>query len=318
MSARHARSPRRRPSAVAPLVLCAVLASAAGLATVTADDATDDDATADDATADDATADDATDEASEAAAAVAVAADTLDLTGFERTFTEDFDEPLSVSPWGEWPSRWIAHTPWNGDFGDARFADPEPGFPFTVEHGVLRIEARRDEDGKWHSGLLAAVDRRGDGFAQDGGYFEARMKVPRGAGTWPAFWLIGTDREKLTAEIDVVEHYGHWPDRYTSARHVWRRGEGEENDSDHSRTHLERGELADEFHTFGVQILDDELVYYLDRRVVWRTPKPEEFDGQEFYPLVNLALGAGWPIDETPDPSYLYVDHVHVWQAPDE
>ena len=244
-------------------------------------------------------------------------ADALDIDRYELTFSEDF-ATLDVSAWGEPRSRWIAHTPWNGDFGDARFADPEPGFPFTTEDGLLRIEARRGEDGVWRSGLLSSIDREGRGFAQDGGYFEARMKVPPGPGVWPAFWLVGTDREGYTAEIDVVEHYGHMPDRYTSARHVWRRGEGAKHDSAHHRTVLESGELADGFHTFGVEVLDDELVYYLDRRVVWRTPKPDEFDGQAFHPLVNLALGPGWPIDETPNPSHLYVDYVRAWRAVDD
>ncbi|MGL4289902.1 MAG: hypothetical protein ACRCVA_26355, partial [Phreatobacter sp.] len=71
----------------------------------------------------------------------------LDLTGYTLTFGEEFDS-LSVSPRGP-GSRWIAHTPWNGDFGDARFADPTPGFPFTIENGVLRIEARKNADGIW-------------------------------------------------------------------------------------------------------------------------------------------------------------------------
>jgi hypothetical protein len=34
------------------------------------------------------------------------------------------------------------------------------------------------------------------------------------------------------------------------------------------------------------------------------------------FPLVNLALGSGFPIDRTPDPSVLLVDYVHVY-APD-
>jgi hypothetical protein len=68
---------------------------------------------------------------------------TLDLTGYHVVFDEHFAAPLDVSPWGP-GTRWIAHTPWNGDFGDAKFVDPEPGFPFTIDHGVLNIGARKD------------------------------------------------------------------------------------------------------------------------------------------------------------------------------
>src|SRR5271155_2485397 len=54
----------------------------------------------------------------------------IDLSNYRLTFSEDFRGPLQVTPWG--PSRWIAHTPWNGDFGDARFADPIANFPFIT------------------------------------------------------------------------------------------------------------------------------------------------------------------------------------------
>jgi hypothetical protein len=46
---------------------------------------------------------------------------------------------------------------------------------------MLRIEARKDANGKWHSGLLASADQWNDGFSQMYGYFEVRMKIPKGA-----------------------------------------------------------------------------------------------------------------------------------------
>jgi hypothetical protein len=58
----------------------------------------------------------------------APATGSIDLSHYRLTFAEDFND-LSVSPWGDGHSRWIAHTPWAGDFGDAAFTDPEPGFP---------------------------------------------------------------------------------------------------------------------------------------------------------------------------------------------
>src|SRR5581483_8726554 len=74
----------------------------------------------------------------------------FDPCGLKPTFADDFDT-LSVSAHGETGSRWIAHTPWNGDFGDAAFTDPGPGFPFRVRDGILEIEARKGSDGKWRS-----------------------------------------------------------------------------------------------------------------------------------------------------------------------
>jgi hypothetical protein len=44
--------------------------------------------------------------------------------------------------------------------------------------------------------------------------------------------------------------------------------------------------------------------FFLDGKEFWRHPKPRERDAP-LYPIVNLALGSGWPIDKTPDPSVL-------------
>src|SRR5215510_11338306 len=88
----------------------------------------------------------------------------LDLRGYRLVFEEEFDKPLDVSARGP-GTRWTAHTPWNGDFGDAAFSDPEPDFPFTVQDGILRIEARKEADGHWRSGLLASNAPDGSGFS---------------------------------------------------------------------------------------------------------------------------------------------------------
>ena len=29
--------------------------------------------------------------------------------------------------------------------------------------------------------------------------------------------------------------------------------------------------------------------------------------------LIGLGLGAGWPIDKVPNPSYMYVEHVRAY-----
>jgi beta-glucanase (GH16 family) len=236
----------------------------------------------------------------------------LDLAGFEPTFVENFDR-LSVSAWGP-DTRWIAHTPWNGDFGDARFADPGPDFPFTVSDGILRIEARKNRQGAWESGLLAANDLKGHGFAQTFGYFEMRAKLPSGKGVWPAFWLMGTERSRYAVEIDVMEFYGHDPKALHSVYHVWSMDKvyPERHVPHVSRLDID---LSAGWHRFGVMVAADRTRFYLDETEIWAFETPPEF-AQPLFPLVNLALGSGWPITETPDPSYMYVDHVWAFSKP--
>jgi beta-glucanase (GH16 family) len=241
-----------------------------------------------------------------------VAQEPLNIDAYQLTFEESFDS-LDVSAWGEKTSRWIAHTPWNGDFGDARFTDPAPGFPFTTDQGILKIEARKGADGTWRSGLLSSVNPKGEGFSQQFGYFEARMKLPPGKGVWPAFWLIGLDRSKYTAEIDVLEYYGRAPYEFSMGFHIWRQSQGGQNSTGGYWQKVQDGILNSEYHTYGVDIQADKTSFYFDRKFIWSFDTPKEFH-MPFYPLVNLALGSGWPIDETPNPSILLVDYIHVYQ----
>jgi len=59
--------------------------------------------------------------------------------------------------------------------------------------------------------------------------------------------------------------------------------------------------LVDDYHTFGVDLSPQAIVFFRDGKRVWSQPTPPELDGP-MYPLVNLALGSGWPIDRTPNP----------------
>jgi Glycosyl hydrolases family 16 len=238
------------------------------------------------------------------------ASSTLDLSGYKLTFDEEFDR-LDVSSRGP-GTRWIAHTPWFGDFGDAKFTDPGPDFPFTVQDGILRIEARNREGAGWRSGLLASVDPKNHGFAQSFGYFEMRAKFPSGPGVWPAFWLIGRTAA-YTAEIDVVEHHGDLPGFFTSAVHVWDKTGAGQSASVHQRTSVPEGSLSADFHTYGVSVEKDFIRVYFDRRQVWETPTPVEHQMPK-YVLLDLALGSGFSIEKTPNPSHMFVDYVKVWE----
>jgi beta-glucanase (GH16 family) len=250
-----------------------------------------------------------------ASTAAAAADEKLDMCDFKPIMDENFAS-LLVSAHVLDGARWTAHTPWNGDFGDARFSDPGPTGPFTVKDGELSITAKRGADGRWRSGLLAAADASGAGTGVQNGYFEARMQFPPGPGTWPAFWLASLKPAKDKSpgvEIDVVEYYGHADAGYSSALHVWYKGDDKAK-SRHGvhKTAVEPGSLVAGFHDYGVRVAPDEITYYFDGRPVWRQPTPPELT-RPLYPLVNLALGSGFPIDHTPDPSVLTVKYVRVF-----
>lgn len=230
---------------------------------------------------------------------------TINLRNCKPAFEDRFEQ-LDVSPYGP-DTRWIAHTPWHGDFGDAQFTDPQPGFPFRTGPEGLTITARKGEDGRWRSGLLSSTDPKGDGFSAQYGYFEIETKLPPGKGTWPAFWLNTAGDVDPSVEIDIMEYYGHWTDRYQMVVTV--RAPGQEAKSQLHWAHFAPGALLDSFHTVGAAVGRKHVVFYLDRREVWRTPTPKEHT-KPLGILLNLALGSGWPIDETPNPSEMKVRRV--------
>lgn len=234
--------------------------------------------------------------------------DAVDPATLSLTFAEEFDT-LDVSEWGP-GTRWIAHTPWSGDFGGARFSAPMEGFPFTTEQGVLRIEASRDKAGKWRSGLLASVDPKGKGFAQQYGYFEMRARLPTGPGVWPAFWLIGLDRSKSTAEVDVLEYYGDKPGGYSSAAHVWHRDAPPA--SKGKRINVFKGADPTAYHTYGVKIDPMFIRMYFDGQMVWKTETQPQHR-QPMYVLLNLALVDEETRNLAADPSYMFVDYVRAY-----
>lgn len=237
----------------------------------------------------------------------------LNLSGYELVFNDEFDD-LDVSPNGP-GTRWIAHTPWGGDFGDAAFADPAPGFPFTVEDGILRIEARKGADGKWRSGLLASVDSRGEGFAIRYGYFEVRAKLPRGPGLWSAIWLntvLPKGSKETGVEVDILEHYGHFP-KYFESNISTHPSDRNQKKLHFRKVHeVEEGSLYTSFNTYGALVEKDFIVIYFNGKEQWRIETPTEHQNRLMV-LVNLALGSGWPIDAVPNPSYMYVDYVRVY-----
>jgi beta-glucanase (GH16 family) len=240
----------------------------------------------------------------------------LDLTGYAVTFNDDFSK-MDVSSYG--PNRpgmrWIAHTPWNGDFGNDSFDNPGPGGPFAFGKNGLTITAHKDAAGNWHSGLLCSMDRDGPsqlGFAQRYGYFEIKAKLPDGgSGTWPAFWLIGVNKQVSSAEIDVMEDYGVSDRIYHSVEHIWQNG-SDRRHLDHME-YVTPGMLSDQFNTYGVLIEPEQTSFYLNRHLIWSTPTPPEYQ-QPMYMLVNLAIGGGWPYGRLQSPQIMAVQYVRVFQ----
>ena len=243
----------------------------------------------------------------------------IDLSTYQLTFEDDFTRPDVVAhgPFAQHAPgmRWIAHTPWSGDFGDARFKDPGPGGPFGFGPDGLTITALKQSDGTWSSGLICSVDRDGagqQGFTQRYGYFEMRAKLPDGPGTWPAFWLVGVDKSSGSAEIDVMEYYGKFPAGFHTTLHLWKQPGGMQ---DEHIVEVAGDSLTQEFHDYGVLIGPEHMRFYLDHVQFLELPTAPAFR-QPMYMLADLALGGGYAVGIT-SPAVMRVAHIRAYRERD-
>jgi beta-glucanase (GH16 family) len=156
------------------------------------------------------------------------------------------------------------------------------------------------------------------------GRVEARIRIPRGAGMWPAFWMLGTDIGRVgwpqSGEIDVMEHVGRQPRRLYGTIH----GPGYEG-AGIGGTIDASDDLANAFHTYAVEWQPGKVTWTLDGKPYFSatrqdaSPNKWVFD-HPFFLLLNLAVGGtfGGPVAETTSfPQSMAVDYIRVYQAPD-
>ncbi|MEU3490992.1 beta-glucanase [Streptomyces massasporeus] len=80
--------------------------------------------------------------------------------------------------------------------------------------GVLR--ARRRPDGRWNTGLLTTEGSEEGFTVRPGDVLEARVRLPREIGAWPAIWTWRDGDQ----EIDIFEYHPDNPDLLEFTNHV--------------------------------------------------------------------------------------------------
>ena len=157
------------------------------------------------------------------------------------------------------------------------------------------------------------------------GRIEARIRVPRGRGVWPAFWALGTDIDLVSwpdcGEIDVMEHVGREPRRVYGTIH----GPGYSGAAGFGHVLDLPADVADDFHVFAVDWEPERLRWSLDG-VPYHEAGPRDvapaawvFE-HPFYLLLNVAVGGdfGGAVGEaTTWPQAMTVDYVRVYAPPE-
>lgn len=190
-----------------------------------------------------------------------------------------------------------------------------------VENGYLIIEAKKEQTEKnAYSSARLVTKGKGDWRY---GRIDVKARLPKGIGTWPAIWMLGSTTPLKwpdDGEIDIMEHVGY------------------DQGAIHASTHTKKyyhtigtqktaitivADCSEVFHVYSLD-WDAETVTILVDNNPYFTFKNEHsghaawpFDGP-MYLLLNIAVGGGWGgqkgVDDSIFPQKMEIDYVRVYQ----
>ena len=239
--------------------------------------------------------------------------------GYDLVWHDEFDRDGLPDP-----------SKWSYDVGAGGWGNQEPQF-YTerrlenarVEAGHLVIEARRESwQGAPYTSARLVTRGKGDWTY---GRVEARARLPRGRGSWPAIWMLPTTPRPLMwpddGEIDIMYHVGFDQGAVHASVHTkaYHHSIGTQKTA---KTAVPAA--AEAFHVYAVEWDAARVRVLVDDREYFRYDKPAGAGKSEwpfdapFHLLLNLAVGGSWGgqkgIDEASLPYRMVVDYVRVYQ----
>ncbi|HEU4861473.1 MAG TPA: glycoside hydrolase family 16 protein [Chitinophagaceae bacterium] len=219
-------------------------------------------------------------------------------------------------------------TKWNYDVGGHGWGNNELQFYTNqrlenarVEKGFLIIEARKELwEGKNYTSARLITKGKGD---WQYGKIEVRARLPRGLGTWPAIWMLGSTtplRWPDDGEIDIMEHVGFNQGYIHGSVHCkkYYHSIGTQ------RTDTIRvDDCSEKFHLYAVEWNKDSVKVSMDEKIFFRFGN--EHSGYDAWPfdnkmhlLLNIAVGGNWGgqkgVDENIWPQRMEIDYVRVYK----
>ncbi len=239
-------------------------------------------------------------------------------------WSDEFNGPPGTSPSA---SKWIHDVgAWGYTNHELEAYTNSPANGSYDGHGDLAIVARRQTTGAagWTRHYTSARLETQGLFSATHGLIEARMKLPAGAGLWPAFWMLGNDVTSVgwpgCGEVDILEALGQHP----SVAHGFINGpSGGATHYTVGHTNVSRRSLASGFHTYAIKWSKNSITWLLDG-VPYGTVTPKDLPSgarwvynRPFHLVLNLAVGGSWggpPTSSTHFPATLLVNWVRVYQ----
>lgn len=230
--------------------------------------------------------------------------DEFDYTGLPATNKWDYD--LGGSGWGNNEKQLYTNTLNN----------------VSVADGKLTITAKKENvNGMGYTSTRLVTRGKLDVLY---GRIEVRAKLPTGRGTWPAIWMLPTDRVygdwPKSGEIDIMEHVGYDQNTVHFSTH---------SEAYYFKINTQKTskklilDASTAFHDYRVDWTPYAIRGYFDNTLVFeftnegKTYKEWPFD-KRFHILINLAVGGDWGgaqgIDDSIFPQKFEVEYVRYYK----
>jgi beta-glucanase (GH16 family) len=198
-----------------------------------------------------------------------------------------------------------------------------------LKDGHLNLLAKKETFESYGKTKQYTSARLNSKFAFTYGKVEIRAKLPKGKGTWPAFWMLNKNIDEAGAywekqgfgrtkwpycgEIDILEHWGKNQNYVSSALH---------NGANYGYKVTNVGgqkidDVSNKFHVYVLEWYKDKMVFSIDGKVHY-TYQPSKKNkntwpyDSDYYLILNIAIESD--IDPNFIESPMVVDYIRIYQ----
>ncbi len=222
------------------------------------------------------------------------------LAGYTLKWSDEFDgNKLDTD-------RWIYRT-------DSKLWSTQKAENVSVSDGLLHLALKKeDANGKHYTGG-GIISRESFKY----GYFEARFKVPPGAGWHTSFWTMahdgsGTTGTKTAAqEIDICEQDSVDPLSYSAGVIAWA-----DKGKNFGRQRIKTPNVSTDFHIWGCEFTAERTRFFFDGKLTHETPNTFTQGDQQIW-LTSIAanMDKTKKVDDDKLPATAEFDYVRVFET---
>ena len=240
---------------------------------------------------------------------------------WDLVWSDEFNGPAGTSPN---PATWVF------DQGGAGWGNQQleyntnrPENAALDGDGHLAIVARKEKylDNDYTSARIKTAGKQEFRY----GRVEARIKLPRGQGIWPAFWMLGADFADVSwpkcGEIDIMEYRGQKTHEVQGSLHGPKYSGGD----CITKVYQLKGDKGfdDDFHVFSIDWDPGRISWAIDGATYQVVNSPTVIAKgpwvfhKPFFIILNVAVGGtylGDPDASTQFPQTMLVDYVRVFK----